>query len=436
MHSSETTLQQFRGFTCQGHYFDVPLDYNSPDSQRIKIYAREVTSTQNASVQNLPWLVFLQGGPGFAAPRPESLDGWLKRALKDHRVLLLDQRGTGLSTPVTHETLAAIPTAQSQADYLKHFRADNIVRDCETIRATITDGAPWAVLGQSYGGFCITTYLSIAPEGLSKAIILGGLPPLVNSPDEVYRSTYKRVIEKNNLFYQRFPADVHAIDKIVTHLRSHHVELPTTEVLSAHRFLQLGISFGMTCAGNNMNAIHYLLEGAFVSPSEKDKLSYNFLRNVERMLSYNTNPIYSLLHEAIYCQNNASKWSAERIANQFPEFQSDHRPTFFTGEMIYPWMFDEYECLKPLKEAAQILAAYDQWPKLYDVAVLRKNTVPCVATIYYNDMYVERRFAEETADNIRGIKIWVTNEYEHDAIRQDGENVLDRLLHLLNDPTK
>jgi pimeloyl-ACP methyl ester carboxylesterase len=436
MHSSETTLQQFRGFTCQGHYFDVPLDYNSPDSQRIKIYAREVASTQNASVQNLPWLIFLQGGPGFASPRPESLDGWLKRALKDHRVLLLDQRGTGLSTPVTHETMAAFPTAQNQADYLKHFRADNIVRDCETIRATITDGAPWTVLGQSYGGFCITTYLSIAPEGLSKAIILGGLPPLVNNPDEVYRATYKRVIEKNNLFYQRFPGDAQAIDKIVTHLRSHHVELPTTEVLSARRFLQLGIAFGMNCAGNNMNAIHYLLEGAFVSPSEKDKLSYNFLRNVERMLSYNTNPIYSLLHEAIYCQNNASNWAAERISNQFSEFQSDHRPTFFSGEMIYPWMFDEYECLKPLKEAAQILAAYDEWPKLYDVGVLRKNTVPCVATIYYNDMYVERRFAEETANNIRGMKIWVTNEYEHDAIRQDGENVLDRLLNLLNDPTK
>ncbi len=436
MHSSETTHQQFRGFTCQGHYFDVPLDYNSPDSQRIKIFAREAVSTQNASVKNLPWLVFLQGGPGFAAPRPESLDGWLKRALKDHRVLLLDQRGTGLSTPVTHETLATLPTAQSQADYLKHFRADNIVRDCETIRATITDGAPWTVLGQSYGGFCIATYLSFAPEGLSKAIVLGGLPPLVNSPDEVYRATYKRVIEKNNLFYQRFPDNVQAIDKIVTHLRSHHVELPTTEVLSARRFLQLGIAFGMNCAGNNMNAIHYLLEGAFVSPSEKDKLSYNFLRNVERMLSYNTNPIYSLLHEAIYCQNSASNWSAERIANQFSEFQSDHRPTLFTGEMIYPWMFDEYECLKPLKEAAQLLAAYDKWPKLYDVGVLRKNTVPCVATIYYNDMYVERRFAEETADNIRGMKLWVTNEYEHDAIRQDGEHVLDSLLNLLNDPTK
>lgn len=184
-----------------------------------------------------------------------------------------------------------------------------------------------------------------------------------------------------------------------------------------------------------MNAIHYLLEGAFVAHSEKDKLSYNFLRNVEHMMSYNSNPIYSLLHEAIYCQGSASNWSAERMINQYAEFHFDHRPTFFTGEMIFSWMFDEYECLKPLKEAAHLLASYDKWPKLYDIEVLRKNSVPCVATIYYNDMYVDRKFAEETADNIHGIKLWITNEYEHDAIRQDGEKVLDQCFAILDDPT-
>ena len=37
---------------------------------------------------------------------------------------------------------------------------------------------PWAVLGQSFGGFCATHYLSAAPEGLSAVFITGGLPPL------------------------------------------------------------------------------------------------------------------------------------------------------------------------------------------------------------------------------------------------------------------
>jgi len=100
--------------------------------------------------------------------------------------------------------------------------------------------------------------------------------------------------------------------------------------------------------------------------------------------------------------------------------------------MIYPWMFDEYPQLRPLKAAADLLAADDQWPHLYDVAALRNNTVPCVAAVYYNDMYVERLYSEETAAEIGSIKLWITNQYEHNALRADGEALLDRLLGMLH----
>jgi len=430
--ATRQTIQKFPGLICQGHYFDVPLDYENVNGTRITVFAREITSSENVSKEDLPWLVFLQGGPGFQSPRPESSSGWIKKALTDHRVLLLDQRGTGLSTPVTHETLTLFPDARTQFEYLKHFRADNIVRDCELIRKSLTGGKQWMVLGQSYGGFCITTYLSLAPEGLSGAILTGGLPPLVKNPDDVYRATYKQVIAKNKLFYDRFPEDVEEVRKIVDYLCANRVELTTGEVLTARRFLQLGINFGFKLAGNSMNTIHYLLERAFVPSSSGKRLSYVFLRGVENMLDYNTNPIYSLLHEAIYCEKQASNWSAERMLKEFPEFDLKHRPIFFTGEMIYSWMFDEYACLKPLKDAAQRLAEYTDWPALYDVEALKNNTVPCVASIYYDDMYVDRRFAEETASTIRGIKFWITNEYEHDGLRQDGEKILERLLSMLD----
>ncbi len=64
--------------------------------------------------------------------------------------------------------------------------------------------------------------------------------------------------------------------------------------------------------------------------------------------------------------------------------------------------------------------------------MLRTNGVPCVALIYYNDMYVERLVSEETAQCIQGMKVWVTNEYEHDGLRANGEAVLDRLLDMLH----
>ena len=94
-------------------------------------------------------------------------------------------------------------------------------------------------------------------------------------------------------------------------------------------------------------------------------------------------------------------------------------------------MFDEHSRLRPLKQAADILARYEDWPRLYDEAALRQNSVPCAAVIYANDMYVERTYSEETAQAIRGIRLWLTNEYEHNGLRADGEKILGRLLAML-----
>jgi hypothetical protein len=71
--------------------FSVPLDHDRPEGERIEIFAREMVAADRASA-GLPWLLFLQGGPGFGAPRPHGRDGWFGRALDDYRVLL---PGTG-----------------------------------------------------------------------------------------------------------------------------------------------------------------------------------------------------------------------------------------------------------------------------------------------------------------------------------------------------
>ena len=145
---------------------EVPLDHATPKGPKISVFTREVAAPDGI---DRPYLVFLQGGPGFEAARPTSPpSGWMKRALKDFRVLLLDQRGTGRSTPVG--PILPGDTAADQAAYLTHFRADSIVRDAELIRKELGVDR-WSVLGQSFGGFTSLTYLSIAPEGTS-----GGLP--------------------------------------------------------------------------------------------------------------------------------------------------------------------------------------------------------------------------------------------------------------------
>lgn len=424
-----SVTHRFQGLTLSSHVFNVPLDHSKPNGPTIRIFGREVVATAREN-DALPWLVFLQGGPGFGAPRPEDHGGWLKRALQEYRVLLLDQRGTGLSTPVTHQTMARFTSPAEMAEYLKHFRADTIVQDAELIRKQLAgEQTRWSVLGQSYGGFCAVHYLSAAPHGLREVYITGGLPSLFRPAEDVYRATYQRVKYKNDLFYARYPDDEARVHEIIKSLMSQNVTLPGGGTLSPRRFQQLGLGFG---ASNGFEQIHYLLENAFIESTHGPELSYAFLRGVEDLQAFDTNPIFAILHESIYCQEAASNWAAERVRKEYPEFGlSPDQRVLFTGEMIYPWMFDEYAYLQPLKEAAHLLAEFDGWSRLYDIPVLQANTVPCAASIYYNDMYVERAYSEETARTIRGIKTWVTSEYEHNGLRADGEKVFGHLIALL-----
>src|SRR5262245_8126741 len=88
------------GLVVTEHEFEVPLDHASPEGDRLTVFAREVAEPDGL---DKPFLVFLQGGPGFEAPRPTGSPkgpGWVERALHDFRVLMLDQRGTGRSSPV------------------------------------------------------------------------------------------------------------------------------------------------------------------------------------------------------------------------------------------------------------------------------------------------------------------------------------------------
>jgi pimeloyl-ACP methyl ester carboxylesterase len=414
---------RIQGLVLAEHEFAVPLDHARPDGEAISVFVREARAAGKEDA-DLPWLLFLQGGPGSPAARPTGLQPWIQRATQDYHLLLIDQRGTGRSTPVLAQTLERLGSPQAQADYLKLFRADSIVRDAEVVRAQLAGGKPWALLGQSYGGFCSCTYLSLAPEGVREAYITGGLPPLDRSADDVYRATYRRVADRNRLYYARYPQDVDTVRRLVDLLETEDVRFADGSRLSPRRFLQAGSIFGMSYG---FEQVHYLVEIAFAGERE---LSSQFLRALDGQLPFDPAPIYSLLHEACYAQGEATRWSAQRILSEFPEFALDtDGPVFFTGEMVYPWQFDEYRELKALKEAAELLAEFEDWPRLYDVERLRANDVPVAAAVYENDMYVEREFSLETADVI-GARAWVTSRYEHDGLRSWGTDVLGELFAL------
>lgn len=387
----------------------VPLDHADPDGPTITVFTREVADPDGL---DRPYLVFLQGGPGFEATRPTAPpSGWMARALADYRVLLLDQRGTGRSTPVGAEIPGDTPAAQ--AEYLTHFRADSIVRDCEAIRREL-GVERWSVLGQSFGGFTSMTYLSIAPEGLREAFITGGLAPIGRSVDDIYAATWGRVLEMNERYYARYPDDRARVARIHERLLAEDVRLETGERLTSRRFRQLGGWLGDSAG---WELLHHVIELPLGSSA--------FLVDVQHAVRYTRNPIYATLHESSYSDGVATRWSAERTMPD--EFRDG---LAFSAEHVHPWMFEDYAGLRSHAAAAELLAQH-QWPRLFDPEQLARNEVPVAATIYVDDLYVHEAFARETAGSIRGLRTWITDEFVHNGLRADGPKVLGRLIDLV-----
>lgn len=96
----------------------------------VQLFISKVTISPCGEVvlpMMVPYLNSSIGGPGFecGAPNGHPVTNFLFE--KGYQVLYLDQRGTGLSTPISPATLSRCgKTPQEQADYIKLFRADNI----------------------------------------------------------------------------------------------------------------------------------------------------------------------------------------------------------------------------------------------------------------------------------------------------------------------
>jgi pimeloyl-ACP methyl ester carboxylesterase len=374
------------GIHVRDHRVDVPLDWSDPEGATLSVFARELVDPERKG-EDLPCLAYLQGGPGGKSPRPLTRSGWLGQALETHRVILLDQRGTGRSTPIDGAVMNGLGSAAAGAAYLSHFRADSIVADA-------------------------------APEGLNACLVTGGLASVTPNAREVYRRTYPRVEAKNRLYRERYPHDAETVARVADRIATGDVSLPDGDVLTVRRLQTLGLDFGMKPGFERM---HWLFDEAFADGAG-DRLTDTFLTGVWNRTAFATNPLFAAMQESIYASGSGgpTAWAAEQERAQHPGFGQDARPLLFTGEMMYPWMFEEIRALKPFGPAVELLAARAEWPELYDLKRLAASEVPVAAAVYFDDMYVDAGLQLETAKAVGNAQAWVTNEYEHDGLAEDG----------------
>jgi len=445
---------RLEGHTLNEYWIEVPLDYfgaaqdlsddatgrsgeGLPDT--INVFAREYVRDGHEAD---PRLVFFQGGPGSPAPRMAPINSWLSTALDHFRVVLIDERGTGNSHPLETDAITAVGRPEAQDALLACFRQDSIVQDAERLRAALQDDEPWAALGQSFGGFTVTCYLSQAPKGLSEAFITAGLPSTHLHADAVYRYTYPQTAMRNQEFFARYPADEETAWYIARHLADAEELLPTGERLTPARFRQLGLCLGYSYGPDSL---HFLLEDPVWFHRGERRLRPQFLARAGQNLSMASHPLYAVLQESIYAQasTGSTAWSAQRVRGEFPEFRlpdpsagsagekelrAEGHGFRFTGEHMYPWQFREDPALTGLEAASELLALKRDWPELYSREVLAENTVPAAAWIYLDDMFVPFELSRETAREIRGLKPLITNDFHHDGLRTGGPQMIERLL--------
>jgi len=471
--------------------------------QSLSPARRAQTYVQKSALTNAQSLcLYLQGGPGFGAAAPvaglgfgSAASSWAAQALLGgvggyQRVVLLDQRGTGKSTPITKQTLefqfpdlfllddqTAVATkndpiqleelvkneedkdlqkraltvqsaVNTVTEYLSCFRADSIVQDAELVREALllskplgeeeeaavnikVDEVDWegpkpwgGCLGQSFGGFCLMTYLSQVPNPPKICLFTGGIAPILSPLKDVYTQLWKRVQKRTKLYYEMYPGDVALVKKIVQRLLHEPAPLPAGGSLTARRFLQIGLGY-LGSSPSSFAALHKLLSSAFVvaaaDPSQVTSLEdigklqfhRSFLKSMEVDQSFDDAPIYYWMHESIYADgdtNAPTQWTAHRAYQDLVQgdaevwdyrktsshLDNDDIPTLFFGEMVFPWMADgDYAELSGLglKHVADSLANKNDWPILYDTdrmcQVLEAGSSRAAAAIYYDDFYVD-----------------------------------------------
>ena len=407
-----TTVRRMQDLTVEDHFIEVPLVWgDSADGRTITVHAAVVSREGGES---LPYLTFLQGGPGNEAPTPfhaPTNPGWLDDALAHYRVVLLDQRGTGTSSPVSDAILDELSAAEV-AEYLAHLRADAIVRDAEAMREHL-GAETWSTLGQSFGGFTTLAYLSTDAGSLADVFITGGLSAIGRHPDEVYALCYDKMRVMTERYYRRFPEHRDAVRRLVDLADAGRIMLPGGEVVSRSRLRSIGSLLG---GDNGWQTLWALLE--------LDPTTNAFRYDLAAALPFGgRNPLYYVFHESSYADGFATDWAAERTEPD--DFKDD--VTLLTGEHVRRDWVRTVPAFQPWAEVVDILAVHE-WPKIYDADRIREADPTGAAAIYVNDVYVPLEFSLETAALMPRVQTWVTSEHEHSGLRTG--DVLPRLIDL------
>ena len=187
--------QKHSGATTSAFCAPFSVPENRDDKNGRKIDLRLALIRSNAAAADADIVVFLAGGPGQAAVDAwPQISGALEPLRKHHHILLLDQRGTGQSNPLTckhsdDETDKGEEFDPSKTSQRVHACLDEVAKkadprfytttvaadDLEAVRVAL--GSPaFDLVGVSYGTRMAQQYAMRHPDGV-RSIVLDSVAP-------------------------------------------------------------------------------------------------------------------------------------------------------------------------------------------------------------------------------------------------------------------
>ena len=367
---------------------------------RIRLHRPQRGSGGRASLAALP-----AGRPrraGQQAPVPGRLE---QGRGKDFRILMLDQRGTGLSSPIDRNTLPLRGNDAAQARYLSHFRADSIVADAEAIRSALGSGALDRLRPELRRILRPQLPLLRARRGCARCSSPAASPRWRGPADRVYRATFQRVAARNAEYFSWYPEDRAAVTRIARHLRDTEEFLPDGEPPHRRALPDGGLLPGRQHPGGCASTTCWRTPSW--PPPTATASRTRFLEQVRGLVSRAANPLYALMHESIYGQCEATDWAAWRVLAGIPRVPPRRRRAAADRRDGLPLV------LRAGPGAAPAAGAWHGcWPRRTtgSRSTIRTGwpSTPCPwpPPCTRDDIYVDRELSLETAAAVRGLQVW------------------------------
>ena len=169
--------------------WSVPLDRSAPDGEQIELFVARLNSTALEPAKDA--LTIINGGPGGSSiDLMVTYAAILRTFTRERDVIVVDQRGTGRSAPLTCEGLTdseeevdpedTVPLTEACLADLSynpvHFTTSVAVDDLEALRVALGYDQ-LSIYGVSYGTRVAMEFMRTYPDSTRSVIIDGVVPP-------------------------------------------------------------------------------------------------------------------------------------------------------------------------------------------------------------------------------------------------------------------